>query len=72
MTCSECGQRANAAKSRRVSRLRSSAVAQAEAFGIDIVMLLRNVRMSADRRFASLEQILRDAQTFGRATPQGS
>lgn len=66
VTCARCGQRANAAKRRRAERLRSSALARAEAFGIDLTLLLRNLRQSPQERFASLERTLREARTMAK------
>jgi hypothetical protein len=66
VTCAACGERANAAKRRRAGRLRSSALARAESFGIDLSLLLHNLRMSPPERFASLERTLRDARTMAK------
>lgn len=66
VTCASCGERANAAKRRRAQRLRSSALARAGSFGIDLGLLLRNLRMSPQERFASLVRTLHDARTFAK------
>ena len=72
VTCAACGQRANEANRRRAQRLRSSALAQAEVFGIDLSLLMRNLRMSPEERFAALERTLRTAGTFARIRPSAS
>jgi len=58
-TCAGCGRRANAAK-------RRNAVDRAERFGIDLSLLLRNARRSAEERFADAERSFRDARLLGR------
>jgi hypothetical protein len=66
VTCERCGERANAAKRRRMRRLASSALARASAFGIDVGLLLRNLRLSPEQRFAEAERSLRNARTLAR------
>ncbi|GEM_PF-6299479 len=66
VTCAPCGERANAAKRRRLQRLASSALARAAAFGIDVGLLLRNQSLSPEQRFAEAERSVRNARTLAR------